>query len=76
MLAHSFLAGFLHDIGKLILVSSLTDQYIEATELAQATQRTIRLINTFLIDLDKIIILTGHRPICYSYRALDGLCVR
>ena len=34
MLDHSFLAGFLHDIGKLILVSSLTDQYIEAVQSA------------------------------------------
>ncbi|MBM9614556.1 HDOD domain-containing protein [Desulfobulbus rhabdoformis] len=34
MLDHSFLAGFLHDIGKLILVSSLTDKYIEATKMA------------------------------------------
>ena len=32
----AFLAGLLHDIGKLVLYSSLPEQYIEATELAQA----------------------------------------
>ena len=32
---NAFLAGLLHDIGKLVLFSSMPEQYIEATELAQ-----------------------------------------
>lgn len=41
MIDQSFLAGFLHDIGKLILISNLQEQYLEATELAQAKNMTI-----------------------------------
>ena len=41
ILDHTFLAGFLHDIGKLVLFSSMPEQYIEATELAQAQDITL-----------------------------------
>ncbi|MGD9949062.1 MAG: HDOD domain-containing protein [Desulfobulbus sp.] len=41
MIDHSFLAGFLHDIGKLILVSNLQEQYVEATELAHTKGITL-----------------------------------
>lgn len=36
MIDNAFLAGFLHDIGKLVLFSTLKEQYVEATEKALA----------------------------------------
>lgn len=36
-----FIAGFMHDIGKLILFSSMQDQYLEAMELAKKEGLTI-----------------------------------
>ncbi len=36
-----FVAGFLHDIGKLLLYSSVRDKYIEAVELALGQQLTL-----------------------------------
>ncbi len=38
----AFLAGTLHDIGKLILASSLPTQYLQATELAQEKNITMQ----------------------------------
>ena len=43
MIDQTFLAVFLHDIGKLVLISSLQDQYLEAIELAQ--NKSITLCN-------------------------------
>ncbi len=41
MIDHTFLAGFLHDIGKLVLVTSMQEQYLEATVLAQEKHITL-----------------------------------
>jgi len=41
MTENAFTAGFLHDIGKLLLFSSLQDKYIETIELAQRDNMTI-----------------------------------
>lgn len=41
MTENAFTAGFLHDIGKLLLFSSLQDRYIETIELAQRDNLTI-----------------------------------
>ncbi len=41
MIGHAFLAGFLHDIGKLVLFSCMPQKYIEATELAHVKDLTM-----------------------------------
>jgi HD-like signal output (HDOD) protein len=41
MTENAFTAGFLHDIGKLLLFSSLHDKYIETIELAQRDNMTL-----------------------------------
>lgn len=41
MIDHTFLAGFLHDIGKLVLVTSMQEQYLEATILAHDKNITL-----------------------------------
>lgn len=38
---NSFLAGLLHDIGKLVLYSTMPEQYIEATERAQTGELSL-----------------------------------
>ncbi|WP_028317305.1 response regulator [Desulfobulbus elongatus] len=38
LIEQAFIAGFMHDVGKLLLFSTVRDKYIEATELAQIEQ--------------------------------------
>jgi HD-like signal output (HDOD) protein len=50
LIDHSFIAGLLHDIGKLVLLAQMVDQYEQAVQLAEEENICLRMAEKKIFD--------------------------